>query len=352
MNKSSPEGSPTIYDVAILAGVSIATVSRVLNSPERVSEFARLKVMSAIDQLGFIPKADARARALQHSGRIGIITPFFTSPSFVQRLRGVASVLTNSPYDLLIYTVDSMSRLRHYYATLPLMGHLDGLVVMSLPIDDEAAQRLVSKHLQTVFIETSHPSFSSILVDDYQGGRMAAQHLIDKGHRRCAFVHFGNSPEYSIRPDLKRLSGYREVLEENGLSIPDPYICYLPASKNELRQALRALLELPEPPSALFVPVDYLAIQIIHLAREFGMNVPKDLSVVGFDDIDMAEHVGLTTISQQLDDSGRVAAELLLAEIAESSRPVQQTHIKLNLLERETTAWAKDYQQLSFTSAR
>lgn len=342
MHKYPSEGLPTIYDVAILAGVSIATVSRVLNCPERVSEVSRFKVMTAIDELGFIPKADARARALQHTGRIGIITPFFTSPSFVQRLRGVASVLTNSSYDLVIYTVDSQSRLKHYYTTLPLTGNLDGLIVVSLPIDEPAAQRLLSKKLDTVFIETYHPGFSTILVDDRMGGRMAAQHLIDKGHRRCAFAHFIQSTDYSIRPDIERLAGFREVLEAHGNPLPDEYIRYLPPNKQGIRQEMQRLFELPEPPTAIFVPVDYLAIQLIHMAREFGLNVPTGLSVIGFDDIDMAEHVGLTTISQQLEDSGRMAAELLLAKKAAASRPIQQTHIQLTLHERETTAWNKN----------
>src|SRR3954447_16409823 len=98
-NKNSP---PTIYDVAKLAGLSIATVSRVLNSPERVSEVSRRKVMAAIDYLNFVPQAEARARGLQSTGRIGVITPFFTSPSFTDRLRGVASALSVSRYELVI----------------------------------------------------------------------------------------------------------------------------------------------------------------------------------------------------------------------------------------------------------
>src|SRR5687768_5560184 len=99
MNRSEKDSTPTIYDVAHLSGVSIATVSRVLNSSERVSEGSRRKVMDAIRELGFVPKAEARARALQTTGRIGVITPFFTSPSFVDRLRGVAAAVSASRYE-------------------------------------------------------------------------------------------------------------------------------------------------------------------------------------------------------------------------------------------------------------
>src|SRR5215207_6602754 len=115
-DKSSP---PTIYDVAKLAGLSIATVSRVVNSPDRVSEASRLKVMAAIDTLGFVPNAEARARGMQSTGQIGVITPFFTSPSFIDRLRGVASTLASSRYELVVYTVDTVERLDGYLAALP-----------------------------------------------------------------------------------------------------------------------------------------------------------------------------------------------------------------------------------------
>ena len=102
----SRKKSPTIYDVAELSGVSISTISRVLNSPDKVNSETQKRVMEAIDQLGFVPKAEARARAMQSTNRIGVITPFFTAPSFVQRLRGVASRLSRENYELLIYPVD------------------------------------------------------------------------------------------------------------------------------------------------------------------------------------------------------------------------------------------------------
>src|SRR5512147_2454564 len=98
---------PTIYDVAKRAGVSITTVSRILNTPDKVHSETRQKVLAAIDGLGFVPKAEARARAMQLTGRIGVITPFFTAPSFMQRLRGIAEALSPENYELVVYTVDS-----------------------------------------------------------------------------------------------------------------------------------------------------------------------------------------------------------------------------------------------------
>jgi DNA-binding LacI/PurR family transcriptional regulator len=333
-NKNSP---PTIYDVAERSGLSIATVSRVLNSPERVSDTSRRKVMEAIDQLGFVPNAEARARVLQSTGRIGVITPFFTSPSFIDRLRGVASALSDSRYELVIYTVDSMDRLNDYFSSLPITGNLDGLIVISLPMDDDAAQRLRANQLETVLIETAYPGFSAILVDDRAGGRLAAQHLMKLGHRRCAYVYFGESPEYSIHPEVPRLNGYRKALAEQGLDLPDDYIKYVPISRRGISEKLRELFELPAPPTAIFAPSDDLALRVIHRARELGIHTPRDLSVIGFDNIDIAEHVDLTTISQRLTDSGQMAVELLLDRLADPNRPIQQIQLQVHLEERGTT---------------
>jgi LacI family transcriptional regulator len=152
----------TIYDVAKLSGISISTISRVLNTPDKVNPETRAKVLAAIDQLGFVPKAEARARALRQTGRIGVLTPFFTAPAFVQRLRGIAAALAKSNHELVVYTVDSSDHLQSYLASLSLTGNLDGLIVMSLNIGETEAQRLLDSGLQTVLIEFPHEQFNSV----------------------------------------------------------------------------------------------------------------------------------------------------------------------------------------------
>src|SRR5512138_3507187 len=148
---------PTIYDVAKHAGVSITTVSRMLNEPERVNSETRKRVLASIDLLGFVPKAEARARAMQKNGRIGVITPFLTAPSFIQRLRGIAGALSPKNFELVIYTIDSTERLLRYLSTLPLTGNLDGLIILSLPVGDADVQRFIEHELPTVLVEYPHP---------------------------------------------------------------------------------------------------------------------------------------------------------------------------------------------------
>lgn len=330
--------SPTIYDVAKLSSVSISTISRVLNSPDKVNPETHKRVMNAIDRLGFVPRAEARAHALQSTNRIGVLTPFFTAPSFVQRFRGVASALSKANYELVIYPVDSLSHLQGYISSIPLMRNIDGLIIMSLALGDQDAQRLAANGMETVLIEYSHPKLNSIVIDDEQGGRLAAKHLVKKGHKTFGFLGDIESPEkFAIHPVKSRLTGFTQVIQEAGLSLPQAYIRSAPYTQEESRQAARELLGLPKPPSAIFAASDTQAMSVMKVARQLNITIPEDLAVVGFDDIDVAEHVDLTTTCQHLDESGRLAAEILLAHINEPNRPLQHITLPLNLIERMTT---------------
>jgi LacI family transcriptional regulator len=331
------KNSPTIYDVARLAGLSVSTVSRVLNSSERLSEETRVKVLAAIDQLHFIPKAEARARALQGTRRIGVLAPFFTAPSFVQRLRGIAAALNDPGYELIIYPVHSLKRLKGYLAGLPITRSLDGLITLSLPIDEEDSRRLADHCLETVMIEYNQTQFSSVEIDDFAGGKLAAQYLINKGHQRIAFLGDLYPPDYAIRPAFARLNGFRQGLLEANLTLPDEYCIASSFNRESSRQTAQQILTLPERPTAVFASADVQAATVIKVAGELGLKIPRDLAVIGFDDVEMADYLGLTTINQYLDDSGRIAVELLLGRLSDPSRPVQHVSLPLTIVERETT---------------
>lgn len=334
----SPKKNPTIYDVAKLSGVSIATISRVINSPEKVNSETRARVFKAIDQLGFVPKAEARARALRHTKRIAVITPFFTAPSFVQRLRGIAAVLSKTNYELVIYPVDSIEHLQGYISSVPLMGNLDGLIVMSLAIGNKDAQRLRDNEIETVLIEYTHPQLNSIVIDDVLGGKIAAKHLIKKGHRRIGFLGDIEPPEkYAIHPVKSRLRGFRQALQAAGIQLHERYIRSSSYTQADTRKAAYELLKLPEPPTAIFVTSDIQALSVMKVARQLDIKIPENLAIIGFDDIDVAEHVDLTTICQHLDESGRLATEILLSRISNPNRPLQHIHLGLELIERLST---------------
>jgi len=294
--------------------------------------------MDAIDRLGFVPRAEARARAMQNTGRIGVITPFFTAPSFVQRLRGVASVLSKSNYELVIYPVDSMDHLQGYISSIPLMRNIDGLIIMSLAIGEQDVRRLIDNGLGTALIEYQHPQLNSIIINDFNGGELAGEHLIKKGHHNIGFLGDIEPPEkVAIHPVKSRLMGFQKILNDAGISLAKSNIRSAPYTQDESRQAAYELLSQPKPPTAIFAASDVQALVIMKVARQLNIKVPDDLAVIGFDDIDVAEHVDLTTIRQHLDESGRLAAEILLARITESQRPLQHINLPLNLIERQTT---------------
>ncbi len=322
----------TIYDVANEAGVSIATVSRVLNFPHRVNASTRTTVIKAIEKLGYVPKAESRARALMGSRRIGVLIPFFTEPSFVQRLRGIASVLNKKDYEMVVYPVDSKERSLSYLETLPMRKMLDGLIIVSQVFDQTIAKRLLDYHLETVSIEYNDPNFTSLVINDERGGELATQFLIGKGYKRIAFIGGQKSPVFGVDPIIKRLNGYKKAIRSAGLDIPADFI-------NEYvydhKQILKKLVEYGLP-LAIFAATDLQAITFMKEARIMGLRIPQDVAIIGFDNIDMAEFFGITTVHQPLDESGRIAASLLISRLTNPNQSNQHIELPLKIIQRET----------------
>jgi DNA-binding LacI/PurR family transcriptional regulator len=173
-------------------------------------------------------------------------------------------------------------------------------------------------------------------IDDEMGGRMAAQYLLKKGHRRIAFLGDTDLPEYSLHPVSQRLVGFRQGLQEAGIELPNVFVRLSPYSQEQTRKIAAELLSLPQPPTAIFAATDFQALGVLKAARQLNVQVPEQLAVIGFDDLDLAEYADLTTIRQHLDESGRLAVEILLVHLETPSRPPQHVTIPLNIIERET----------------
>lgn len=330
----------TIYDVAKRAGVSIATVSRVLNAPDRVAEETRTQVLTAIDELGFVPKFEARTRARKQIGRIGVLTPHFTADSFVDRLRGVSAALAGLSYELVVYDVTTPAQRDGYLTSLALTQQVDGLIIIGLPFDETMASRLQTHQMSVVQIGTLAQPFSDrfdrIVTDDEAAGRMAASHLLARGHRRVGFV--GTGVQADVAPDFgtSNLDGFRQALALAGVPLPNAYVSLAAFGLEQARQQAYRLLDLPSPPTAIYAASDTQAIGVISAARERGLSVPDDLAVIGFDDIEIAEFIGLTTVGQPLKEAGRRAVELLLQQLGEQASAVQQVEMPLALRQRTT----------------
>lgn len=330
--------SPTIYDVAAKAGVSISTVSLALNAPSRVRGETLERIHHAIDDLGFVPKTEAVTRARRGVGRIGVIAPFTTYPSFSRRLNGVLGALRGLNYEAVIY--DHEGAATSLLASLPLSQRLDGLIVMSLPLSDQVTERLNDRHLTTVLVELERPGFSAVAIDNVAGGSMVADLLVRKGHTRFGFVGEGGTkphPHNRILQAEARMLGFRAALEQRGCELPDADVRLVGRDLDWATQAAGELLDAEERPTAIFAHDDLFASGVLRAARSRGMRIPDELAVVGFDDSELAAHLELTSVRQPFEESGQVAAEMLLAQLRDPKRTLQQVTLKLTLIERATT---------------
>jgi len=322
--------TPTIYDVAVRAGVSISTVSLALNKPNRVRKTTLARVMSAVDELGFVPRAEAVTRARRGVRRIGVIGPFSSYSSFARRLNGILRGAMEEHFEVVVY--DELSAATARLATLPLTGRVDGVILLSLPFDDDVASRLSEQRLATVLVELQHPDFSSVAVDDEAGGRLVAELFTRHGHETVGYIGHAQAVDYQS-PSQARLQGLCD-----GLTRP-PRALMVEYDFESARAGTHELLSRPgsERPTAIFAHDDLLAAGALRAARDLGLRVPQEVEVVGFDDSELAEPLGLTTVRQPLEESGAVALELLLAHINDPARTAQHTTLALKLVERDTT---------------
>lgn len=335
----------TIYDVANRAGVSPSTVSLALNDPRRVRAATLDRILVAADELEFVPKAEAVSRARRALGRIGVLAPFTSYPVFARRLYGVMQALEDRPLDLVVFDRPSAVFSAPTLSSIPLTHRLDGLIIMSLPIDPQVADRIVERGLPTILVDTPAdlrpPQLSCVDIDDETGGRLAAEHLIARGHQRFGAIQErfeqrnGGGPN-ALPPD-RRLAAFRATLERAGLELPQTHVRDAPHTPQAARDAVRDLLSLPDRPTAIFARDDSMAAAALHAARDLGLNVPQDVAVIGFDDGELAEYLGLTTIRQPMEESGQIATRVLLDHLDGSQTTIRQTTLPVELVQRETT---------------
>ncbi len=331
------KGKSTIYGVASHAGVSISTVSRFLNSPEMVNAETARRIRSSIDQLDYFPNGHTGMRAHRSVGRIGVLTPFFPAPSFVQRLRGMTGTLRDARCEMVVCAVDSPEQLAEYLHSISFLSRFDGLIIMSMHVGDDDAERLIEHNFQVVMIESVNRRFTCVEADNVLGGRLAAQCFLEKGRVPCAFVGEQTPLPYSLQPNDLRLAGYRDALAAGGHPLEPGLIRIGQVSVDDACRMAGELLDLPSPPRAIFAMSDLQAIGVLKAARQRGVAVPGALAVLGFDDIEAAGFMGLSTVSQSLEESGRVAAQLLVDRIGEPGRAVQRVQMDVRVVERDTT---------------
>ena len=332
-----PEGPARIADVAAFAGVGIATVSRVLNGRANVSQATRDKVLEAIRVLDYRPSSVARNLSLKRTQVIGVVTAFLTNPSPIERVRGIVTALGDSPYDLALFDVESAGRERRAFRLLADRSRTDGLLIVSfIPPAGEVA-RLVTAGIATVLIDARHDTLPAVVVDDVEGGNLATRYLLELGHRRIAFIGDKPTDEFRFDSSRDRTVGYERALADAGVPLRPEYVREGTPFRHIARSIAVELLQLPERPTAIFAASDTQALGVLEAARALRIRVPEELSVIGFDDIEIASYVGLTTVRQPLFESGRRGAELLLGALAGTPPPARVETLPLELVVRGTT---------------
>ena len=328
----------TIRDVAKSAGVSIATVSRVLNDSPAVRPATRDKVVAVMEKLDYIPNLTARRLSLGRTLTIGIALPFLTLPSFIERLRGVQFALADSEYDLALFSAEVPHKIESCLSNLLGQARVDGAIIVSFQLEEEQIERLQQSDIPVVLVDIRHPKMNVVYVDDRDGGRMATQHLIDLGHHRIAFLSDYLENPFDFVSMRHRYSGYRQALNEADLNFEPDYHQQGALGGREAYQKAVKLLTLPDRPSAIFAASDTHAIGVLKAAHDLGIKVPEELSVIGYDDIRDAEYLHLTTIRQHLFETGVEGANMLLNALREPYETPHELHLPTQIVVRGTTA--------------
>lgn len=328
-------GGPSLEDVAAAAGVSTGTASRALSGRGRVSDATRDRVRALAAELGYVPSASASGLASGRTRNIGVVVPLLDRWFFATVLSGIGAHLAPRGYDIALYnlTADAAQR-RHVLETSLRRGRVDGLIALSVVMTDAEVDLLVDAGLPTVGLGATSLRLPALRIDDVAVARAATAHLVGLGHRRIA--HIGQSaPDSPLDIPTLRRRGFEQELAAAGL---DP-IAFVDAdfTIDEGYRAARSLLDAEEPPTAIFAASDELAFGVLFAARERGLDVPGDLSVVGVDGHPFAEFFGLSTIAQFPNAQGEAAGAAILA-LLESGAPPDPAPLPFELVVRASTA--------------
>ncbi len=243
----------TIAEVAREAQVGVATVSRVLNGSPAVRDETRRRVLDAIARLGYAPNAAARALSTGRTRAIGVVAPFFTRPSVMERLRGVSGVLARAGYQLVLFDVERPGQRDEYFRTLPGGGRLDGLLSISMCPPGAELERFEAAGVPVVLVDHPHVGVPTVFTDDVAGGRLATEHLLALGHRRIAFL--GDEEEDTVdgfTSSAMRRTGYEHALEAAGVELDEELVWRAPHGREPATALALELLRSAEPPTAIF----------------------------------------------------------------------------------------------------
>ncbi|MDT6980385.1 ribose utilization transcriptional repressor RbsR [Levilactobacillus zymae] len=331
----------TIRDLAEAAGVSVTTVSQILNGKgERFSLETRQRVHQLQEKMGYVPDFNARNLIMKSAQTIGVVVPNLGNPFFSMFIQGVQAACRERKFIPLIFGANHDQELESYYLQELIKRAVDGLIIASASITGEAIDNILKKNgIPYLLIDQNGgPSLDRIRIDDTRGGQLAAQHLLDLGHRKIAVI----MPAQPTQNLTVRLAGFRQTLRAAGVTLPTENVILSPMTKLGGYQAATAVIA--QHPTAVFAINDETALGLIRGLHEQGLRVPEDISVLGYDDIDLDDYVvpKLSSVHQPVVTMGEQATELLINRIRNRRQSGQTVDLPVDLRQRESTGPVTD----------
>jgi len=326
----------TQEDVAKCAGVSTTTVSHVINETRFVSRELRQRVYQAMEELDYRPNAIARSLRRRESGQIGVIVPDIAYPFLAEVARGIEDAGFRLGYNVVFCSSHQDCDKELACLDLARTRQVDGIVVLGAGPDSEHIGELIERGTPAVSCNRRFPDvpIDTVIADNERAGFQATRQLLSQGHRRVACIA---GPE-EVTISVPRLEGYRQAMEELGVSVPDRLIVRDDFGNRGGFEAMNRLLDLSEPPSAVFACNDLMAMGAICAASKRRLNVPQDVAIIGCDDIAMAAFTNpsLTTVALPKHELGTLAVELLVERIKDRDRPVDEHVLPVRLVMRDS----------------
>ncbi|MCL2702009.1 MAG: LacI family transcriptional regulator [Defluviitaleaceae bacterium] len=325
----------TLKDIAREAGVSVMTVSRVVNDiPAKVSCAKRMEIKGIIERMGYVPNSSARSLSSRCSRLIAIILPYaenvLDSPYNAQMVGYICGFVQDMGYTTLLYNVRDYREVTVKLRT----WNVDGAIFLGL-FDSQMKSIKEDNRIPLVFTDSYSPlrQVTNVGIDDFKGGELAARHLLDKGHRNMSFVGEFSWESPVVRA---RFEGFKQTLLAAGTDLPERNVFTgIPA-----RDTLKAICAGGKPVTAFFAVADITAIYLIQNLMACGFSIPRDCSVIGFDNLAVSGLIEppLTTIEQDIEKKARTATEILFRHIADPARPAENVVLDVCLVERESVA--------------
>jgi len=328
----------TMKQVAERSGVSISTVSHVINNTRVVSEEVRQRVLGVIAEMQYIPSAVARSLKNDRTNMIGVLVPNSSNPYFAELIRWIEEAAFESGYNIILCNAQGGVDKQAVYLRLLMEKRIDGLVLVASGADGEREMLLRHESVPIVQLERALPGLEAdtILGGEEEGGYQAVRHLIGLGHRAIACV--AGPP--TLPRTRERVGGFLRAMEEEGLDASPGRILHEEFTSAGGHAAFTRMLAWEQPPSAVFVASDLMAVGGLWAAREAGVNVPQQLSVVGFDDIDGVGYASppLTTVAPPKREMAELAIALLVARIRGGAAARSSTALESRLVPRSSCA--------------